>query len=339
MIRDIKIILRILSIALFCLGCEKDNISNSFIDENPERTGIVGEELKKVLVSSPDGWVMMVKSSLSEDVYTPIVLRFDTVKNIVKIKTVYGMTNSTDDFFRVAIGTGSPQLIFTTGSIMTTLYRVGIQASDITDHIYNVIKVSDDEIQLQPYRSGNVYAKEGGVIYKLFKRPVSWTWAEDDLKFDWTNTATTINVNAVVGSMRLEYLDTGTSLTTSWRFWSWTDPTVFRIRDPFAINWNIGTGGFLPSTYLVLTGLEGVGRGVTNSSNSTITNGHNSLSFFPIPFNSSTNANVIAIANFLKTHYLIFKEEVRVGNNVKMEFEAYDKNGEVIIRAFYDNLR
>lgn len=339
MTRSIKRIVWILYIALLFISCEKDNISNSFIDENPERVRLVGAELKKALASSPDGWVMMVKSSLSTDVYTPIVLRFDTVKNIVKIITVYGVTNDTDDFFRIAIGTGSPQLIFTTGSIMTTLYRVGAQASDVTDHIYNVVKVSDNEIQIQPYRSGNVYAKEGGVIYKLFKRPANWTWADDALYFDWTKSATTNNINGIVGSMKLDYLNLGTSLTTPWRFWSWNNPTVYRIRDPFSIDYNSGTGGFLPTNYFILTGLVGVGSGVTNTTNSTISHGHNSLSIFPIPYNAGTNANVIAIANFLKTHYLILKNEVRVGDNVKMEFEAYDKNGDVIIKAFYDNLK
>ena len=329
-------------IALLVLlsSCEEDNITNAYIDENTNRIDAVTQELREALASSPNGWVMMVKTTLSAEVYTPIVLKFDTASNEVKVKTVYGRVDPNKaDYFRVAKGTGAPQLIFTTGSVMTTLYRVGTQASDITDHIYNVLKVSKDTIEIQPYRSGNVYAKEGGVIYKLFKRPENWTWVEDEIKFDWTKTSTTNNVNSVVGSMKLEYIKSNSVLNTGWRFWSWTDPTVFRIRDPFSIGWNIGTGGFLPSNYLILTGLTGVGSGVTSSTNSTITNGHNSLSFFPVPYNTGTNQNVVAICNFLKTHYLVFKNETRTGNNVKMEFEAYDKNGEVIIKAFYDNLR
>lgn len=339
MIRNIKRLLWMLGVIFLFSSCEKDNITNSYINENPKRVESIVSALKKTLVSSPDGWVMMVKSSLSADVYTPVVLKFDTVKNLVRIKTVYGITNDTEDYFRISIGTGSPQLIFSTGSIMTTLYRIGIQASDITDHIYNVVKVSEEEIQIQPYRSGNVYTKEGGVVYTLFKRPADWVWAEDVLNFDWTNITTTANVNGVLGRMSIDYLNTGTNLTTPWRFGSWFDPTVFRIRDPFSIEWNAGTGGFTPMNYLVLAGLVGVGSGVTSTTNSMITNGHNTLSFYPIPYNSVTNQNIIAIATFLKTHYLIFKNEVRVGNNVKIEFEAYDKSGKVILRAFYDNLR
>lgn len=340
MIPNIKHTLFVVLFLFLFASCEKDNITNSYIEENPERMEMVAQDLRKEMASSPNGWVMMVKSTLSSDVYTPIILKFDTTTNEVKVRTVYGKNDpEKKDYFRIANGTGSPQLIFTTGSIMTTLYRVGAQASDITDHIYNVLKVSKDTIEIQPYRSGNVYAKEGGVIFKLFKRPDNWTWADDELKFDWTSTATTTNVNSVVGSMKIDYLNTDTSLTTGWRFWSWSDPTVYRIRDPFAVGYNIGTGGFLPSTYFILTGLEGVGSGVTSTTNSTITNGHNSLSFFPIPYNTGTNQNIVAICNFLKTHYLVFKNETRTGNNVKMEFEAYDKNGNVIINAFYDNLR
>ena len=333
------ILVGVLSV-LFFTSCEKDNITNAYFDENPERMDQVVEDLKEAMSSAPNGWVMMVKTTLSEDVYTPIILKFNPTNNEVKVRTVYGKDDPTKkDYFRITKGTGSPQLIFTTGSIMTTLYRVGAQASDITDHIYNVLKVSKDTIEIQPYRSGNVYAKEGGVVFKLFKRPADWTWADDEIKFDWTNTQTTTNVNAVDGNMKINYLKSNTSLSTTWKFWSWSDPTVYRIRDPFAIGYNIGTGGFLPSTYFILTGLEGVGSNVTPTTNSTITNGHNSLSFFPIPYNTGTNQNIVAIANYLKTHYLVLRNETRVNNNVKMEFEAYDKAGNVIVEAFYDNLR
>lgn len=339
MIEIIKKLQWMLILPFLFFSCEKDNITNSYIENNPGRVDEVTEALKKELASSPEGWVMMVKTSLSADVYTPIVIKFDTLKNIVNITTVYGITNDAEDYFRIAIGAGYPQLIFTTGSIISTLFRVGIQASDITDHIFNVLKVSDGEIQIQSYRSGNVFTPEGGVIYKLFKRPSDWKWAEGELNFDWTNSNTTTNVNSVIGSMTINYLNTGTTITIPWRFWSWTNPTVFRTRDPFAINYNIGTGGFIPSNYFVLTSLTGVGNGVTPNTNLAITNGHNSVSFFPIPYNVEIPRDVITVASFLKTHYLIFKAETRIDNNVKIEFEAYNKDGEVIVSAFYDNLR
>lgn len=317
-------------------GCEKDNITNAYIDENPDRLDKVSREFKRVLASSPTGWVMMVKASLSQDVYTPIVLKFDTTTNKVNVTTVYGITSSTDAFFRIANGTGSPQLTFTTGSIMSTLYRVGVQASDITDHIYNVVSVSPDTLAIRGYRSGRVYAPEGGVIYKMFKRPANWSWAEYPVVFDWTSDSFKTNVNSIVGEMKLEYLNTGTSLTTPWRFWSWSDPTVYRIRDPFSVQYNIGTGGFAPMNYFIVTGITGA-TGISPTTNMTVTMGHNAISIFPIPYNSGTNQSVVALSAFLKTHYLIFKSQTRSGDNVKMEFEAYDKEGKVILKALYDN--
>jgi len=336
-----KNILYLISVYFLLCSCEKDNITNNYIDDNPNRINKISTELKKLLVSSPNGWVMMVKSSLSEEVYTPIVMKFDTLTNTVRIKTVYGINNNNEDFFRIALGTGYPQLIFTTGSIMTTLYRVGIQASDITDHIYNVLKVSDDEIQIQPYRSGNVYTKEGGVIYKLFKRPIEWEWAEDELKFDWTNINTRNNIDNITGKMEIEYLDSETTLNTPWAFitLSNANTNAFRTRDPFSIAYNTGTGGFLPSTYFRVYRLIGVGNNVTSTSQITVTNGHNAISIYPIPYNTGTNQNVVYLASFLKTHYLIFKKEERINDNVKMEFEAYNREGKVIVKAFYDNLK
>lgn len=329
-----------LTIAL--AACEKDNITNTYFEENPDRMDATAQDLKRALASSPNGWVMMVKSSLSQDVYTPIVLKFDTVTNKVEVTTVYGITADTDSYFRIAKGTGSPQLIFTTGSIMSTLYRVGIQASDITDHIYNLVSVSADTVAIRGYRSGRVYTPEGGVIYKMFKRPDNWTWAESPIEFDWTSAEFRTNVNAIVGEMRLEYLNNNTTLTTAWRFWSWSNPTIYRIRDPFSVAWNVGTGGFTPMNYFIVTGITATGAttaaNVTPATNMTITNGHNAISIFPIPYNTGTNQQVITLSSYLKTHYLIFKSQTRVGNNVKMEFEAYDGAGNVAVRAFYDNL-
>ncbi|MBE8714323.1 DUF4302 domain-containing protein [Sphingobacterium hungaricum] len=331
-----KNIMKFFGLCLFSLAlvaCEKDNITNAYFEENPERLNEVASDLRKALASSEDGWVMMVKSNLNAEVYTPIVLKFDTITNRVHVTTVYGVTNNTEDYFRISNGTGSPQLIFTTGSIMSTLYRVGIQASDITDHIYNLVSVSADTIAIRGYRSGRVYTPEGGVIYKMFKRPAEWTWAENPVKFDWTNPAFTNNVNSVIGEMKFEYKDPSANATFGWRFWSWSDPTVYRIRDPFAIGYNIGTGGFKPMNYFIITG------GVTNDVNTTVSMGHNAISIYPIPYNTGTNQSVIALGTKIKTHYLILKNEVRTNDNVKMEFEAYDQKGNVIVKAFYDNLR
>lgn len=328
-----KCFLLYICICLVFTACEKDNISNSYIEQHPERMEVIVDDLRKALASSENGWVMMVKTGLSDEVYTPIVLKFDTATNQVEVTTVYGLTSDTGDYFRITKGTGAPQLIFTTGSIMSTLYRVGVLASDITDHMYNVLSVSEEEIQIQPYRSGKVYEKEGGVVYRLFKRPADWKWAEKDIKFDWTSNDFKANVNSVFGEMAIEYLTSNTTETFGWRFWSWTDPTIYRIRDPFSIGYNIGTGGFLPMNYFIITGE------VTNNVNTTVTMGHNAISMYPIPYNSGTNQAVVALGEKIKTHYLILKNEIRTGNNVKLEFEAYGKDGKIVLKAIYDNLR
>jgi len=314
-------------------ACEKDNITNAHFDAHPNRQEEVVFKLKKAMASSPNGWVMMVKTNLSEDVYTPIVLQFDTVLNKVQITTVYGMTSDTDDFFRVTKGTGSPQLIFSTGSIMSTLFRIGAKASDVTDHMYNVIAVSDDEIQIQPYRSGNVYSKEGGVIYKMFKRPDDWTWADQKITFDWSSSEFRTNISGYVGEMKLDYQNDIPDRTVEWRFWHWNNPYLYQAGDPFAIENNIGTGGFKPNYYFLITGE------VTNQVNTTVTLGHNAVSIFPFTYNTGTNQAATALKNNIKSHYLVFKSISRNENNVKMEFEAYGKDGNVILKASYDNKR
>lgn len=335
----IKYIILVIFSCCILISCEKDNITNTYFDENPNRMEEVSQDLRKAMVSSPNGWVMMVKTSLSPDVYTPVVLKFDTTSNEVNIRTVYGPTDiAKKDYFRIANGTGSPQLIFTTGSIMTSLYRVGAQASDVTDHIYNVIKVSSDTIEIQPYRSGNVYAKEGGVIYKLFKRPDNWIWAEDTNYFDFTNASFSTNILGVSSSMKFEYVNTpskNVSFTSSFGNTAGFNLTTARNGFQFAIPRNIGTGGFGVLNYITMT---------FPFNNSSLTGlpiiANNAISF--LPGVSGFVANVTNLQNFCNTfkfHYLICKSVTRTGNNVKMEFEAYGKNGEVVIKAFYDNLR
>ncbi len=333
----------LLTIAL--AGCEKDNITNAYINQNPDRLDKVSHEFKEALASSPTGWVMMVKSSLSQDVYTPIVLKFDTLTNKVNVTTVYGVTASTDSFFRIANGTGSPQLIFTTGSIMSSLYRIGIQASDITDHIYNVVSVSPDTLAIRGYRSGRVYTPEGGVIYKMFKRPADWSWADAGIKFDMTSADFRANLDNVTGELKVENLLSSTEKVLAFRLISLPANTNNSLRsyDPFSISRNIGTGGFAPMNYFYIEQYQKTPYlNTTTMVRSAPTQGHNAVSIYPFTSNgtnnANTNANATALKNRLETHYLIFKNQTRTGNNVKMEFEAYDQKGKVALRAFYDNL-
>ncbi|MFD2554246.1 DUF4302 domain-containing protein [Sphingobacterium tabacisoli] len=326
------------SLLMLITSCEKDNISNGYFDANLERQEKVAQEAKKVLASSETGWVMMAKVGLNSEVYTPIVLKFDTVKNRVFVKTVYGETAETESFFRITNGTGAPQLIFTSGSIMSTLYRIGTQASDITDHMYNIVGVSADTVAIQCYRSGKVYAKEGGVIYKMFKRPKDWKWADGEIYFDMSSPGFTQNVAGVSGNMKIEYINNPSKNKTFETIWSTVAPTNLATMQngfPFQISRNIGTGGFKNPYYFYLK------FPYTTTTNYDVSPAmsNNVMSFYP---QSGYTSNLTYMNYFINTyniHYLTCKSVIRTGNNVKMEFEAYDVKGNVSVKAQYDNLK
>lgn len=319
-------------------SCEKDNITSPYFDNNLDRMDVVAQDLRKTLASSPTGWVMMVKTNLNSEVYTPVILKFDTVKNVVDVRTVYGETVDAPAYFRIANGTGSPQLTFTTGSIMSSLYRVGALASDISDHIYNVVSVSADTIAIRGYRSGVVYKPEGGVIYKLFKRPADWKWADNERYFDFTNPAFQTDVMGVSSEIRFEYANNPTknkTINTLFNAVAAANLQTMRNGFAFALSRNIGAGGFQPTNHVTfrfpyLTSIyDGAPIVATNS-----------LSF--LPGLSGYTSNVTWLRNFVDTynfHYLVCKQVVRTGNNVKMEFEAYDQKGKAIVKAFYNNLK
>ncbi|TJZ53767.1 DUF4302 domain-containing protein [Sphingobacterium olei] len=318
-------------------SCEKDNITNAYFEDNTERQEKVAKEAKEMLASAENGWVMMVKTGLNSDVYTPIVLKFDTVTNRLYVKTVYGETADTESYFRITTGTGAPQLIFTTGSIMSSLYRVGAQASDITDHIYNIVGVSSDTVAIQCYRSGNVYAKEGGVIYKMFKRPVDWKWADGENYFDFNASGFGTNVLGTASRVQLEYVNSPEkNRTIASGFSAVAAANLSTMRNGFAfqISRNIGTGGFAPTNYVFFR----FPYLTTNYDGAPIF-ANNALSFLPQPAGYTNNVTYMTyFINTFNFHYLVCKSVVRTGNNVKMEFEAYDKAGKVIVKATYDNL-
>jgi len=334
--KTIQKIIALVLLGLSLSSCEKDNITNDYIDQNPERMTVLAADFRKALSSAEKGWVMMVKSNLNEEVYTPVVMRFDTATNRVYLTTVYGTTNQTEDFFRITSGTGAPQLIFTTGSIISTLYRVGPRASDLTDHIFNLISIKDDELVIQAFRSGNSRSKEGGVIYKLFKRPLDWTWADDPILFDYSSPPYRLPINNVVGRMTFEYLSNNTTVQHDWKFWNWAEAsiTTLRTRDPFSLTANIGTGGFMPAYYYSLTSSS-----LTNGTSINAIQGKNAVVLYPFTSSAMTDGDVIKAINKMKTYYLVLKNEVRQGNNVKMDFESYDKDGKVIVKAHFNNLR
>lgn len=319
-------------------GCEKDNISNTFFEDNPERLNEVANDLRSKLASAENGWVMMVKTDLNSEVFTPVIMKFDTLKNLVHVKTVYGETADTESFFRIANGTGSPQLIFTTGSIMSSLYRVGVRASDITDHIYNLVSVSADTIAIRGYRSGGVYKPEGGVIFKMFKRPVEWKWADGTKYFDMTSSAFKVNVESVASNFKFEYVnnpDKNRIINSMFTTVPVANVQTMRNGFLFALSRNIGAGGFKSTDYINVRFPY-----LTTTMDAAPVVANNSLSFLPQA--AGYTSNVTNMMNFINTfnfHYLVCTNVTRVGNNVKMDFEAYDRKGNPIVKAFYDNLK
>lgn len=312
-------------------SCEKDNITRS-VSEAQTRQNQLVNNLKNALQNAPDGWVMMVKSNLSDKIYTPLVMKFDTLKNKVDIVTVYSLTDETPAYFEIGEDTANPLLIFSTGSIVTSMYRLGAQAADLTDHMFKVIGVSADEIILQCYRSGQIYSPEGGTIYRLFKRPANWKWADKERYFDLDNVAKWksdfLNLTKYA-RLDLKYTNGEAALSMSVNGNDMGDLAYIRRSDPF--DKNISAKGFLPIVAMRFYFANGTQREETFPFL-----GHNSLAFYPFDFRStsatSSLVNLIAVA---KTHYLVVKSVNKTASQLDMELEAYDKNGDAVVQGTY----
>lgn len=332
--RIIALLVFLGAISIFYSCKEEDCCIVNSLDRSNERTHLE-MQMKNAFASSKNGWVMMVKPDLNTDTYTPIVLKFDTLTNRLYIKTVYGLTAESETYYRME---GS-QLSFATGSIMNTLYRMGSQASDLTDHVFNVLEVSTDTISIQSYRNGVFGSREGGVIHKLFKRPDSWKWADDEIHFDYASPSFQVNLTALspIGQMTLKYVNDISERVTPWRFRTWSTQTIeaMRLNDPFSLRNNISGGGFRGIYPMIITAIDG--GGLRPSENVTAILGHNAISLLPFVRSATTNEAPRALGMYLKTHYLVFKGQERINRSVKMEFEAYNKKGETIITALYNN--
>ncbi|WP_437922196.1 DUF4302 domain-containing protein [Sphingobacterium sp. LRF_L2] len=316
------------------LSCEKDTITRSVSEAEARQEQLI-EDLKTALQSAENGWVMMVKSSLSEKIYTPVVMKFDTVKNKVDIVTVYGLTDTVDTYFNINTGTSYPLLTFTTGSIITSLYRLGAQASDLTDHIFKVLSVSADSIQLQCYRGGSIYSAEGGTSYTLFRRPEDWKWADNDRYFnldntsEWTSTflnsskRVTLSILDPQGVEQTKSMIYNNSITT-------TSLTTFRRSDPFAKD--ASAQGFLPF-YLFWMYFYKSNTGYQTA----VTIGHNALSFYPftVTQNVSTSTNVRSLIEYFGTYYFVAKEVTKNGSQLTVEFVAYGSQGQELLSTSY----
>ncbi len=287
-------------------------------------------------------WITKIEPQQIQN--TPVVLKFDTTTNIVDVKTVYGITDPNPAYFDISAGTGSLILTFSTSSIMTSFFRIGPVASDITDHIYKVVKVSDESIEIQGYRSGAVYKPEGGVIYKLFKRPADWEWANNTINFDFTNPIWRTGIINRDGTFEIEYVDgTTPKITLNTKFGAWTDAQIntLRGRDPFV--GNISAKGFLPMYNMIFDQSLPPSIVYAAADRTAPMVGHNAIAFYPFAStgttSAATNANILSFASKIKTHYLVLTQITRSDATataaIDMNFVSYDKTGKVYLTAKY----
>lgn len=315
-------------LAIIFTSCEKD-VSNSSITDSKLKTSLNKQALKKALQNAPNGWVMMVKSTTSP-AYAPVVMKFDTTKNTVITRSIYRQSEVTPSYFEIEDGTGSILLTFSTANDITGLYKVGAKYSDITDHIFKVISVSDESIEIRGYRSGGVYKPEGGVVYKLFKRPANWDWIDKNLQFDLGNATWRTGVVNRPASLVLNYTD-NTSQTFPLVFGFFNDASNATVKsyDPFI---NPSGKPLIPSIPIVITdnSISPAGTIYAAAGN----NGIDFIAYYPVTaiLNSSTS-----LINRMKTHYLILTNITRSDNTatavIVMDFIAYDKDGKVFVNA------
>lgn len=191
--------------AFACLftACKKDELLDG--SQSVQRATQLEKDLKTQLQSAKNTWVLMLPSlNTNSKTAIPIGLKFDTLTNKVKYKTIYG-TDAVDSYFSISASTGMPLLSFSTGSLISSMYEAGGTA--ITDYFFKVLKVSPDTITIQPYRKGQTYQSEGGVVMKMVKDPTFLA--------DWEKETTKIYTQAiqffgVESTLRLNYAD-GTS--------------------------------------------------------------------------------------------------------------------------------
>lgn len=325
----------IVSLLFFILliSCEKDSISYD-LSESFDRATEFRADLRNYLHDPEQGWVMMLESNQNSQIGIPLVLKFDTLKNTVAMISPYGFTDASTLHFTHSTGTGSEILTFSTSSLVTSFFRLGLAASDITDHIFKVMSLSSDTITLQGYRSGGVYSPEGGKIFKLFKRPAQWTWADDDVYFDLNTVAGRFPYFNKVSRLRVyQGADLHADLSILLQTLGAADINLIRSYHPFT---NISARGFQPIYPFFFNFLENFPNPM-NSTLAVIPNaGYNALSFYYYPTFTQTGVNIINLRNRLGTYYLIVESVEEVDNQIHVQLLSYNLEGNVILTALWE---
>lgn len=336
MINIYSLLYRVILLAYLPLmfSCEKDKDYGAVSEARESQAKLV-KDLKIALQDAGNGWVMMLKSNLSDVAYTPLVMKFDTTKNTVDMVTVYGLTVPSEAHFTIGEGTANPLLIFSTGSIMTALYRTGAQASDLTDHMFKVLDVAADTITIQCYRGGGIYAAEGGSVYQLFKRPKDWEWADRNRYFDLENTnrwaGTFLNYGRA-SDLKLTYTNNDRTRTVRIMNTAMQESLIktFRKADPFNSD-RSAVGVFEPFYPFWMYFTNG------QSYQTAVTLGHNSMSFYPftVSQNVATSTHVRYLLEHIGIHYLVSTAVSLEANKLKLAFAAYNQKGDVAVKGEY----
>lgn len=317
-------------------SCEKDNITTT-TEQLTAKVTDTEHSLVRNLGSAPNGWVLMAKTDQSDTVYVPVVMRFDTAKNMVSMRTVYGTTTQNKSTYLVNKGVSGTLLNFSGGSVISSLMRMGSSYSNITDYVFKVLDVQKETITIQCLKSGAAYKPEGGATFVLFKRPDSWKWADDAVLLDLRNTAALADINRINGILNIRYQQTAGNKSIPFLFdLTLIQPNlaIWQTWDPISSNPSADVYDKMYPfyNYVALNGNAAdtypVGR-----------QGHNS--WYYIPFRVSTltepvNHN-ITMAKAIKTPYLVVNKVDKQGKNVTISVAAYDKSGNEYLTGEYKN--
>ncbi|ASZ14628.1 DUF4302 domain-containing protein [Chitinophaga pendula] len=317
-------------------SCEKDNITTT-TEKLAATVTATEQELVRNLGSAPNGWVIMVKTEQSDTVYVPVVMKFDTAKNIVSMRTVYGTTTQNKSTYLVNKGVSGTLLNFSGGSVISSLMRMGSPYSNITDYVFKVLDVQKETITIQCLKSGAAYKPEGGATFVLFKRPDSWKWADDAVLLDLRNITDLKDINGIQGTLNLRYQQPVANISIPFLF----DLSTIQ---PFLAawqNWDPISGNPSADVYDKMYPFYNYValNGNTADTYPVARQGHNA--WFYIPFRVSTLTEPvghnIAMAKAIKTPYLAVNKVDKQGGKVTISVAAYDKTGKEYLTGEYKN--
>lgn len=313
--------------------CEKDNIVIEK-EELFQSVDIKEKALNEALGSAPEGWVMMVKGTASEQAYFPIVMRFDTAKNTVRMRAPFGTQMHDVSTYLINRGTSGVILNFSGGSVVSGLMRKGSQYADITDYQFNVIKATSDTITIQGVRSGAAYKPEGGVVYKMFKKPEGWTWADDELKIDFRRQEDVPIANRYA-RLNLKNHQTNDSLFFIVRFVLNYNQDSWKVVDPFFTD--PSSRVFDPYFIFSMNVYEAASSSATSGVLTTYApfQVHNGFAIFSFAGNATTITTNPTFNTKYKFNHLLYNKVTRVGDNVVIDVVAYDKQGKELVTGQY----